>query len=527
MRFFNTAGPCVPEKHYTLPPMGRINLPELEGLIADERYFILHAPRQTGKTSALLALMKHFNAQGKYRALYANVEGAQTARNDIRAGVSTICRSVAEAAETWLGDRLMLDRLDDILSVPDSGAWLRTLLREWSLADPAHPILLMLDEVDALVGDTLISLLRQLRAGYTDRPQAFPQAVILCGLRDIRDYRIHTGGGEIITGGSCFNIKAESIRMGDFTKDDIVALYAQYTAQTGHEILPEAIDLVWNFTQGQPWLVNALAREALEKAKPNRTVPATAEDFQEAKERLILRRETHLDQLAFRLKEPRVLRIIEPMLTGQIGAGDFPPDDVQYLIDLGLIKRATSGKLTISNGIYQEVIPRELTWTAQSMVSPPDTPWFVAPDGRLDMDKLLLEFQDFYREHSEIWLERYDYKEAGPHLILQAFLQRIVNGGGRIDREYGMGRKRADLYLQWKMPGGGHRRYVLELKLQRGTKEAALAEALPQTAEYADRCRADETHILLFDVRPGQMWEEKISRETATHAGRDMTVWGL
>ena len=73
---FNTAGPNKPDIHYTLTPSDRINWPELSGLIDAQKYFILRAPRQTGKTSLMLHLMREINAAGKYRALYVNIEGA-------------------------------------------------------------------------------------------------------------------------------------------------------------------------------------------------------------------------------------------------------------------------------------------------------------------------------------------------------------------------------------------------------------------------------------------------------------------
>ncbi|MEA1884218.1 MAG: hypothetical protein U9N62_06840 [Thermotogota bacterium] len=63
------------------------------------------------------------------------------------------------------------------------------------------------------------------------------------------------------------------------------------------------------------------------------------------------------------------------------------------------------------------------------------TKWYVEPDGKLNMQKLLTNFQQFFREHSESWLSRFKYEEAGPQLLLQAFLQRIINGGGGIDRQ--------------------------------------------------------------------------------------------
>ena len=141
----------------------------------------------------------------------------------------------------------------------------------------SKPIVLLIDEIDALVGDTLIAVLRQLRAGYPKRPQFFPQSIVLCGVRDIRDYRIHSSRDkEIITGGSAFNIKAKSLRMGDFDQEEVQLLYGQHTQDTGQPFTQEALDLMWELTQGQPWLANALGYEVcfematgLERAGPS------------------------------------------------------------------------------------------------------------------------------------------------------------------------------------------------------------------------------------------------------------------
>jgi len=129
-------------------------------------------------------------------------------------------------------------------------------------------LVLFIDEVDSLVGDTLISLLRQLRSGYDRRPSSFPQSIILCGLRDILDYRIHSDNEKtIITGGSAFNIKAESLRLGNFIQTEVDRLLEAHTKETGQKFDTRAKELIWNYTQGQPWLVNALAYETCFKMK--------------------------------------------------------------------------------------------------------------------------------------------------------------------------------------------------------------------------------------------------------------------
>jgi len=157
-----------------------------------------------------------------------------------------------------------------------------------------------------------------------------------------------------------------------------------------------------------------------------------------AAEALIHNRETHLDQLADKLDGPRVQRVIQPLLAGHGDPRKIAVDDVQYVADLGLI--STHGQLRIANPIYREVIPRQLTYSTQLTISQ-ESAWYVEADGRLNVSKLLQAFQGFFREHSEAWLECFDYKEAGPQLLMQAFLQRIVNSGGRVEREYGLGTK--------------------------------------------------------------------------------------
>ena len=391
------------------------------------------------------------------------------------------------------------------------------------------PLVLLFDEVDALVGDTLISLLRQLRAGYPNRPGQFPQTVILCGVRDLQDYRIQSSTEKTaITGGSAFNIKAESLRLGDFNQAETVRLLAEHTAETGQVFTSEALELVWSFTNGQPWLVNALAYETTweMKAGRDRTQPITGGMIQEAKENLILRRVTHLDQLADKLREPRVRRVVEPMLRGDELGSAATADDIQYVVDLGLIARTPEGP-QIANPIYREVIPRELTVITQLNLESQQNPaWYFRGDGRLDMPKLLEAFQQFFRENSEAWLEGFNYREAGPQLLMQAFLQRIINGGGRVDREYGLGRRRTDLLVAWKHPAGVQR-VVIELKLLRGSLASTLQEGLAQTWAYADRCGAEEAHLVIFDRTPGKSWEERLWRRTESLRGLSITVWGM
>ncbi|CAN2039443.1 AAA+ ATPase domain-containing protein [Candidatus Magnetomoraceae bacterium gMMP-15] len=527
MKFFNTAGPVNCKKHYCLTPLERFNFDEILSLIDQEKYFVLHAPRQTGKTSSLLALMEYLNAGEEYSCLYVNVESAQGAREDVYKGIRAILSDFADKTEQYFNYDNMYDICFKILETRGENSALKSSLSKWS-QNSELPTVLLLDEIDSLIGDTLISVLRQLRAGYTDRPKLFPQSIILCGVRDVRDYRIHSSKDKaIITGGSAFNIKAKSLRIGNFDLEEIKFLYKQHTDETGQKFDENIYPCIWELTGGQPWLVNALAYEVcfeMQQGK-KRENPITLKMIKQAKENLISRRETHLDQLSDKLKEKRVQRVIAPILEGT-ALENVPQDDVEYLTDLGLITRTKSG-LQVSNGIYREIIPRELTLITQYNLEPIYEPvWYVNENKTLNMKKLISNFQEFFRENSEIWLERFDYKEAAPQLLMQAFLQRIINSGGQIFREYGLGRARTDILVEWPVKGK-LQKYVIELKIRYGDLEKTIKNGIKQTWQYMDKCSASEGHLIIFDRNKNITWDDKIFCFKREFNGQEITVWGM
>ena len=209
MRTFNTAGPVAAADHYHIPPLERIDLPEVLDLIRDKKYFVVHAPRQTGKTSALLALRDLLNGggSGAWRCVYVNVEAGQAMREDVTEGVRTVLAELGFRASVTLRDDTVEQLWPDLLARVGAGQALRQTLARWSMADP-RPLVVLIDEIDALVGDTLLSVLRQLRTGYDQRPGEFPHSVILCGVRDVRDYRIHSSAEDrLVVGGRAVKIK--------------------------------------------------------------------------------------------------------------------------------------------------------------------------------------------------------------------------------------------------------------------------------------------------------------------------------
>ena len=247
--------------------------------------------------------------------------------------------------------------------------------------------MVLIDEIDSLRDETLISVLRQLRNGYPKRPHGFPHALALIGVRDVRDYKVASGGSDRLNTTSPFNIKIKSLTLRNFNASEVAQLYQQHTSETGQIFVPEAIQHAFMLTQGQPWLVNALAKEIVEEIVTDPTQPITIQDFETAKEILIQRRDIHLDSLASILREGRVRAVIEPMLAGQ-ELGDIPLDDSQFLLDLGLVIRSSEGGLSPANPIYREVLPRVLASGTQDSL-PMIRPSWLTPVGVLDPDRLL------------------------------------------------------------------------------------------------------------------------------------------
>ncbi|MEM9453474.1 MAG: ATP-binding protein [Myxococcota bacterium] len=513
--FFNTSGPCLPGEHYMLPPGRRLD--DVLALIEARRYFTLHAGRQTGKTTSARWLVQHFNAGDRFRAVWVDVQDA---------------REVSDPGQAF---SLVLDDLDlaiarDLpgLALPSGPARAlepaRSCIRRY-LQDLAArvqlPLVLLLDEVDGLVGEAMVSLLTQLRQGYIARAELpFPSSVVLVGQRQVRDYALREEDRSTLAWlgtTSPFNITAEATTLGPFTEAEVGELLAQHQVATGQQFLPEAVAKIWDLGRGHPWLTNALADQVVRRDVPNREVEVTAAHVEAAKETIILERRTHIDSLVARLREDRVRRILAPMLTGGSTDGDVLDDDFAYVVGLGLL-HTRAGRYEIANPIYAEVLPRALTHHRQLQIAN-EPAWYVRSDGSLDMAKLMADWQVFWREDGHLAAEGFRYREAGPHLMLMAFLQRVVNGGGRIEREYGLGRGALDLLVLWR-----GQRYAIEVKVRRDTTTEQ--RALDQVTGYLERLGLSEGWMVLFDLRSTRPWDERLFTRPVEHRGRRVQVVG-
>jgi len=508
-----------------LPPEHR--LPGLDVLLARKLYFVLHAPRQTGKTTAMQTLAKRLTEEGTYAALYFSCETARAFPEDVRTAERAIWAAITLAARYALPSELRPTALTEAVE----SSLLRTQLTEWSSTCP-KPLVLIFDEIDAVEGSSLKSVLSQLRDGYLNRTTTpFPHSIILCGVRDVRDYKSSSGGDSQRLGSSSpFNIKTTSLRLGNFSEAEVRELYTQYTEESGQPFTDEAIATAYHLTQGQPWLVNSLAAQTVDALNIPLDEPITALHIQRARERVIRQRQTHLDSLVARLNEDRIRRILEPIIAGLLTEQATFNDDFSYAVDLGLIN--PSKPPVIANPIYREIILRVLADGAEASITV-DRRTFVLPDGCLDLPGLLSGFVGFWRQHGEVLAKGMGYQEAAPHLVLMAWLHKIVNGGGFIEREIGIGTERIDLLVRWPYtdangePAMQSEAFEIKATRDRDKGKFSIEKSILQLDDYLNRLGLDTGVLAFFDDRTTAppIHERTTLQKRTTPSGKTITLF--
>jgi hypothetical protein len=513
-RIFNIAGPCIPGEHYLLPTLER--LPEISRLIENKQYFVIHAARQTGKTTLLNALVDDLEKTGNHYALYCSLETVQGIA-DPKEGIPAIVRAILYRME-W--HPAFKDRKWPDFSMRDYTTVLGRLLTQAS-ASIDRPLVVLFDEADCLSDQTLITFLRQLRDGYVNRVRTpFPASIALVGMRNIRDYKGKIRGeSDTLGSASPFNVITKALTLANFTRTEIASLYRQHTKSTGQVFEETSIDRSDYWTCGQPWLVNAIARECVDEILDRDfSKPITPALVDRAAENILLRRDTHVDSLLDRLKEERVRRIMEPVILGNNIPAETLSDDRSFCLDIGIVKD-DRGVLAPANPMYAEIIIRVLSLETQLAMGGAieQTPW-ISPDG-LDMNGLIKAFQQFWRENSEAFTKGLQYQESAPHIMLQAFLQRVINGGGRIIREYALGRMRLDLLVLYKSGS-----YPIEIKLKNQVRK--IADARDQLLRSIDRSGCTEGWLVIFDRTTKKPWSRKITWKTESTEGKTLHFVG-
>ena len=517
-RWFNIGGPCIAADHYMLPAAER--LPDVMSLIRKKQYFVVHAPRQCGKTTAFRALMDEINAKGDMAAMYCTVEALQTWRDPDKA-MQALASLLWSDLEQYVGvfDETAKAELSQAVKAFPPASAVKNALK-WLSERVKKPLVVFFDEVDCLERDVLVAFLRQLRDGRISctAPNTFPVSMALIGLRNIRDYKMFVRPEGQSTGeASPFNVITKAMTIGLFTEKDMRELYRQHTDETGQVFEEDALAKAWDYSRGQPWLVNALARWCVEEIhREDYSKPVTGADMDAAKEGIIRERGTHLDSLMEKAYDPRIKPMIEQMLVGGEIDLDVNKENLNYAIELGIFID-DHGVITPANPIYRETIGRYLTRGTQDFILSKTQENVWVKDGKLDMPGLMAAFQEFWRENAtpDSFVSQ-NFHEAYPHFVLQAFLQRVVNGGGQILREMAIGRGRLDLGVKF-----GGETYAVEVKTAKLYAKSP-EKAHDQMLKYMDGLGQSEGWLVVADTDLTKPWDGKIS--TTDMAFGDKTI---
>jgi hypothetical protein len=503
--------------------------PGIGEMIENEYYFTLHAPRQTGKTTCLNFLTDTINNEGQWYALNCSLA---TLRNTV-AENETMTKVVSQinAAMDSSGVEVIREKAFTYNSLPGMDApdyKVRKILNQLC-RDLDKDLVVFFDEADLLSGQGLLSFLAQVRDGYLYRDETvnrFPRSMALVGMRDILDCLIKVRPDDESPGeGSPFNVNKESLTLSNFSRDEIRALYGQHSAAAGQQFDDSAMDRAWDWTEGQPWLVNALADQIVSvQLKNDHRETITVGHFDQAAETLVKGRSTHVGSLLARLREPRVIRVMDAVFAGNDLTIPVNSDDRRFCLDLGLLSENEDRTLRPANKIYGEAMSRALTDEIEHFLDI-DVETKSWTDGRiLHMSGLLREFQIFWRQGSDSFPFRhgdfaaFKYDEAIYSFMLLAYLQKIVNSGGLVYREYAEGRGAVDIAIHY----GGHE-YLVEVKLK---GEKTLDDWQRQLAGYLDAAGQDEGWLVIFDRDRNKAWEEKIYWENTLFLGKTMHLVG-
>ena len=503
-----------------LPAMQR--LPEVTRLINDEAYFVVHAQRQCGKTTAFRTLVDEINSKGEMGAMYCSLEVLQEFP-ETESCIPKIVKTIAQRACDYpqVFGPLRAAELKSEIDIADIDTAVLLLLRRLSQL-ASKPVALFFDEADCLSGAALVTFLRQLRKGKIEftAGRDFPQSIALIGMRNIRDYKAKIRpDSETLGSASPFNVITKALTLRTFTQGEVKELYAQHTAETGQIFEPGVAEQAFAYSCGQPYLVNALAKWCVDEIHDRRyNEPITLDNMHEAKEKIIRERGTHLDSLMERMKEPRVRPIVEAVMTGKAEQIDTLEGDVSYVLDLGILVEER-GVLKPANPMYAEIIGRYLSWGSQRdfMRVMPENPW--VKDDALDMPGLLAAFQQFWRENAGSLVPCFGYRESFPHILLQAFLQRVINGGGEIIREMALGRGALDLGIVFH-----GNKYAVEIKLAANYAKNRV-KSHEQLKRYLDTLGVNEGWLVVFDTLENTDWDAKISHSDIPIDGKTIHLY--
>jgi len=513
-QFFNCSGPVNNIDHYCVNPIKRLDTNKVWQLILQKKYFMICGPKQSGKTSYLLALASFINSKKETKCLYVNVESVRGAKENLEESIRLILFEISSRARDAFRDDYLEELVSGILATRGPYQALNELLTQWCKRSD-KPIVLLMDEFDTLESAVLTSVLSQIRAGYDKRPALFPLSIIFCATHDVIDQQ--------------FNVKDASLKISLLGRETLDEMFTSYTESRNIEIEREAIDRIWKHSAGQPWIISAISEEIFNEIVPAKGIRLiTAEQVDEAIGNIMVKKGNHLEYIVAQLRDERVKKCLIAILTSESVVENIAESDFTYLQELGLIKMGP--RIEISNDLYKKLIPSALFGRISYMINLNDED-FLGKDKSLDTVMLLRSFQSFFRNHKERMVKLLDYGNAGYVLVFQALMHKLNNTTSFVSSEYGIDQGRMVLKLKRLYPELRDSTYIIKLKNLRSLDKykQMLPFLLAEAQEYMAAGAEDtgELHMIVINTNPEFDWEGRLPYAKKWMANKLVHFWGL
>lgn len=525
-RRFNTVGACHPEQHYVLE--ARERLPQIKSLVAEAGCFWVYGPRQTGKTTTMQLWAIELAKRGKYAAIVVSAASLARERDDKGADHDAIAEDafLYELREAAYGLPVECQPPDWGYQV--AGQRIRSALATWADACP-RSLVIFIDDVDGLGERSLTCLLHQLASGFNQRPRPFPQAIALLGLQDINAISVDSA---LETPGSIFHrMRTATLALQSFTLEEVANVYQKHTNATGQLFTLEAVDRAFELTQGQPWLVNAIAQYAIDHTE----APIEPHHIEAAATDLLRHQSLHhtlpLDHLSARLRQFQP--ILEFVLADQIVLNPTI-QQVQAVVATGLCRFDAAGGLVMANPLYHEVILHQLAMPAIAAIGPLDPLWLNV-DGTVNIKQVWDAWVTVWQAHSDALMQTVIYGAIAPYVAVMAFFHRLTAPNGSLKATYGFKKQSMTLTMQMITPSQSVDIMVQVMVWTEGQPNpmdrglAQLEQRMRQTSNSsADQSAASHVSLMIIDQRrdrPSAQERTRLDSVTTSTGLSVLIIW--
>lgn len=427
MRKFNTSGPNIPARHYTL---GRPDLIQTGlNLVKDNRYFTIWAPRQTGKSTYFMLLKKELEQRG-YQVINFNIENYKGAT--LQGFLDKIITELK-----WLGIAVPSLQTFDMLS---------NFIE--SISEP-YKLVLIIDEIEGLNPELFGPFLHTVRNLYHSREEHCLKSVILVGVSNIV--------GVVSDNASPFNI-ADTLNVPYFTDKETTELLQQHETETGQLFDKKVVRKISQITANQPGLVNGFAYQLVERNPGKRKI--TYADYLKVEDWYLT--EAIDKNFANILNKARQHRtFLETLLFTDVEIPfSIDQEAIKVLHTNGIIRKSKSGKVEFWVPFYRKRLYNAFypytNGEKDHIVSELLPSAFFNALGQLDIPKLMDTYQEYvtrrgfgaFREKDEHGKFINSVKEAALIHSFETFLYAFVSAAeGKSYREADAALGKSDLII--------------------------------------------------------------------------------